>query len=347
MPDSYEEGYHEDNGKAWSRLSWGDGGHKPGERFPTYLGNSEDAKLFEAINGRTEAEFLQGLLGSIEDTHSRQANPYRWKRSNPKKTDIYRAETLRRSDYVTTSIYDPFALSRNIDKEEFVEAYSAAAHANALGYVLNVSLTICWEMLGVKPKNSSRDESGLHELVIHPLRDWLKNKSDFYWLYSNEQSQRSGFHTHYLFHIPKEYEDNFKAYIEKRVRKINKSPQFNKASFELRFDKYMDPYKQWMRFQYLCKGINRNQYLKHITTGEKVYIEDLIRFRYENPGNNHAMRRIAHSQNLNKKTRQASSFESALEKSILDINVLYPGRKSRQKEKTEAEVLALLKNLQL
>ena len=109
----------------------------------------------------------------------------------------------------------------------------------------------------------------------------------------------------------------------------------------------MDLYKQWMRFQYLCKGINRNQYLKHITTGEKVYIEDLIRFRYENPGNNHAMRRIAHSQNLNKKVRQASSFKSALEKSILDINVLYPRRKFRQQEKTEAENLALLKNLQL
>ena len=109
----------------------------------------------------------------------------------------------------------------------------------------------------------------------------------------------------------------------------------------------MDPYKQWMRFQYLCKGINRNQYMEHITTGEKVYIEDLICFRYENPGNNHAMRRIAYSQNLNKKVRQASSFKSALEKSILDINVLYPRRKFRQKEKTEAENLALLKNLQL
>ena len=109
----------------------------------------------------------------------------------------------------------------------------------------------------------------------------------------------------------------------------------------------MDPYKQWIRFQYLCKGINKNQYMKHITTGEKVYIEDLIRFRYENPGNNHAMRRIAYSQNLNKKVRQASSFNSALEKLILDINVLYPRRKLRQQEKTEAENLALLRNLQL
>lgn len=347
MPDSYEEGYHEDNGKAWSRLSWGDGGHKPGERFPTYLGNSEDAKLFEAINGRTEAEYLQGLLGSIEDTRSRQANPYRWKRFNPKKTDIYLAEKLRRSDYVTTSIYDPFAIPRDIDKEEFIEAYSAAAYASELGYVLNVSLTICWEMLGVKPKDSSRDELGLHELVIHPLRDWLKHKSNFYWLYSNEQSQRSGFHTHYLFHVPKEHADSFKSYIAKRMKKINKNPQFNTASFKLRFDKGMDPYKQWMRFQYLCKGINRNQYMEHITTGEQVYIEDLIRFKYENPGNNHAMRRIAHSQNLNKKARQASSFESALEKSILDINVLYPRRKFRPTERTDAEVWALLKNLQI
>ena len=347
MLDSYEEGHHEDNGKAWDRLSWGDGGHKPGERFPTYIGNSEEALRFKALNGNSEAEFLQGLLGFTEEPHSYKATPYRWKRSNPKKTDIYRAETLRRSDYVTISLDDPFALSRDIDKEELTETYSAVAYANKLGYVLNVSLTICWEMLGVKPKISSRDESGLHELVIHPLRDWLKHKSNFYWLYSNEYSERSGFHTHYLFHVPKEHADSLKSYIAKRIKKINRNPQFNTASFKLRFDKGMDPYKQWMRFQYLCKGINRNQYLKHITTGEKVYIEDLIRFRYENPGNNHAMRRIAYSQNLNKKVRQASSFKSALEKSILDINVLYPRRKFRQQEKTEAENLALLKNLQL
>ena len=347
MQDSHEEGHNEDSGKAWDRLSWGDGGHKPGERFPAHIGNSEEAQRFKALNGSSEAEFLQGLLGFNEEPHSYKATPYRWKRSNPKKMDIYRAEALRRSDYVTISMDDPFAISRNIDKDEFKEAYSAAAYANELGYVLNVSLTICWEMLGVKPKNSSRDESGLHELVIHPLRDWLKHKSNFYWLYSNEYSERSGVHTHYLFHVPKEHADSFKSYIAKRMKKINRNPQFSTASFKLRFDKGMDLYKQWMRFQYLCKGINRNQYMEHITTGEKVYIEDLIRFRYENPGNNHAMRRIAHSQNLNKKVRQASSFESVLERSILDINVLYPGRKVRPREKTEAEVLQLLKLLQL
>lgn len=92
------------------------------------------------------------------------------------------------------------------------------------------------------------------------------------------------------------------------MKKINRNPQFSTASFKLRFDKGMDLYKQWMRFQYLCKGINRNQYMEHITTGKRSILEDLIRFRYENPGNNHAMRRIAHSQNLNKKVRQASSF---------------------------------------
>ena len=140
MQDSHEEGHNEDSGKAWDRLSWGDGGHKPGERFPTYLGNSEEAQRFKALNGSSEAEFLQGLLGFNEEPHSYKATPYRWKRSNPKKMDIYRAEALRRSDYVTISMDDPFAISRNIDKDEFKEAYSAAAYANELGYVLNVNV---------------------------------------------------------------------------------------------------------------------------------------------------------------------------------------------------------------
>lgn len=347
MPDSYQEGHYEDNGKAWKRLSWGDGGHKPGDRLPTYLGNSEEAQRFKALNGSSETEYLHGLLGFTEEPHSYKANPYRWKRFNKKKADIYRAEQLRRSDYVTISIDDPFAIPRDIDKDEFLEAYSAVAYANELGYVLNVSLTICWEMLGVTPKNSSRDKSELHELIIHPLRDWIKHKSDFCWLYSNERSARAGFHTHYLLHIPQEHADSFKNYIAKRIKKINKNSHFNLASFELKFDKGMDMRKQWIRFQYLCKGINRNQWMKHITSGEKVYIEDLISFRYENPGNNHAMRRIAHSQNLNKRARRASSFESVLEKSILDINVLYAHGKVRPKEKTEAEALERLKHLNL
>ena len=77
MPDSHEEGYHEDNGKAWDRLSWGDGGHKSGEHFPTYLGNSEEAQRFKALNGSSEAELLRGLLGFTEEPHSYKANPYR------------------------------------------------------------------------------------------------------------------------------------------------------------------------------------------------------------------------------------------------------------------------------
>ena len=95
MQDSHEDGHNEDCGKVWDRLSWGDGGHKPGERFPTYLGNSEEAQRFKALNGSSEAEFLQGLLGFAEEPHSYKATPYRWKRSNPKKTDLYRAERLR------------------------------------------------------------------------------------------------------------------------------------------------------------------------------------------------------------------------------------------------------------
>lgn len=347
MRDSYEERHYEDNGKAWNRLSWGDGGHKPDELFPTCLGKSEDAQRFEAVNGRTEAEFLQGLLGFTEEPHSYKATPYRWKQSNPRKTDIYRAEQSRRSDYVTISMDDPYIIPRDIDKDEYVEAYSALAYANKLGCALNASLTICWEMLGVDTKNSSRDKAEFYELLIHPLRSWLKDKCEFYWLYSNEYSQRSGFHTHYLFHVPQEHAESFKVYIAKRIRKINKNSHFNQASFKLRLDKRMDLQKQWIRFQYLCKGINSNQWMRHITSGEKIYIEDLIRFRYENPGNNHAMRRIAHSQNLNKKARLASSFESLLEQSILDINVLYPCGKIRPQEKTDGEVWENLKQLNL
>lgn len=347
MRNSYEERHYEDNGKAWDRLSRGDGGHKPGDRFPTNLGTSEAAQRFKALNGSSETEFLQSLLGFTEEPHSYKATPYRWKRSNPKKTDIYRAENSRRTNCIAISMDDPFVIPREIDKDEFLEAYSAVSYANELGYILNVSLTICWEMLGVKPKKASRDKSDFHDLLIHPLRNWLKNKCDFYWIYTNEYSQKSGFHTHYLLHIPREHAESFNNYIAKRIKKINKNPDFNHASFKLRFNKCMDLQKQWIRFQYLCKGINRYQSMKHISSGETVYIEDLISFRYENPGNNHAMRRIAHSQNLNKNARRASSFESPLEKSILDINVLYPHGRILPKKKTETETLEPLNFLNL
>lgn len=187
MQDSHEEGHNEDSGKAGSPFMGG-WGPQTGRALPHLLRQPRrSSALPRHWNGSSEAEFLQGLLGSTRSRTREASNPLSLEALQPQEDGHipcgYKAGGRTTSPYPWMT---RFAISRNIDKDEFKDAYSAAAYANELGYVLNVSLTICWEMLGVKPKNSSRDESGLHELVIHPLRDWLKHKSNFYWLYSNE-----------------------------------------------------------------------------------------------------------------------------------------------------------------
>lgn len=326
MYDEQDQCNYEGEYRARSLLGRGDGGHRLGEAFPLALGNSYSAKIFWAVNGRNEREHEEALLQDfLRSQPYLDARVHLVKRYLPKKRALYTAENKRVSQITEISIDDPYAIPRDISRDEFIDQYSAVAFANHKGFTLNVHLTICWELLGVMPKRQSREKIEIHNSLLHPLRDWMKNRSQpFFWIYSNEYSKAVGFHTHYLIYVPEHLKAEFNKYIGKRLKIINKHSSFNENSFDIKFDKGMDLFKQWLRFQYLCKGISRYTRISHKNNIDKVYLEDLVKFGYENPGDLWEMRRIAHSVNLNKDARDSHRFKSLMEKGELDVIQLYP-----------------------
>ncbi|PVY58377.1 MULTISPECIES: hypothetical protein [unclassified Simplicispira] len=327
MHDDYQsDNSNEGEYEARTRLERGDGGYRPDENFPRGLGSSDAAKIFYAVHGDSKELHDRALMQEFLRTSLYlDARVHQIKRYSPRKKSVYAAENIRMSQITEISIDDPYANPRDISRDEFIDQYSAVAFANHKGFTLNVHLTISWELLGVMPKRQSREKIEIHDSFLHPLRDWMKKRSQpFFWIYSNERSKAVGFHTHYLIHVPEHLATEFNEYITKRLNKINKLPSFNEKSFDIKFDKRMDLFKQWLRFQYLCKGVSRYARISHKNSVDKVYLEDLVKFGYENPGDLREMRRIAHSANLNKDARDSHRFKSLMEKGELDVIQLYP-----------------------
>lgn len=338
---------NENKHKFRNLLERGDGGYRPGETFPSLHGDSEHAQIFGGIHGRTKQEHEE--MQRYERLRFRRESrtfPINLKPINKKKEKIYEEEEKRRQAGVEVSIYDKFILPHNIDKDEFVNAYSAIAFANARGIALNMHITICWNMLGLYIPETSHESFDIDTLILHPLRDWFKKRDmQLFWFYSNECSSKTGFHTHLMLHVKPEHIDELEIYIKKRTKKINKKKVFVDEAVKCKRNRNMCLYKQWSVFQYICKGINRYQYIQDKLTGRNIFLEELIKTKYENPGNTHYNKRIAYSRNMNKKIRQGFEFKSLMEIGHLDVRELYPNQKANQTLRTEAEVVQLLREM--
>ena len=314
---------------AASQARWllerGDGGYRPGDQYPTLSTGSFYDEVFAASFGRSKKEHDEAIEYQARQ-FARDSRKYSLtlKKLRGNKKQAYKEDVMRRSGELEFSIDNKFILPREISAEEFINAYSAVAFTNAKGIALNSHITISSELLGITPKNSKHGLSHLHDQILHPLRNWLKQRGvEFFWLYVNEYSAKSGFHTHLLTHISPEHSEDFATYLLKRAKKINTLPQFNEKSVQVDIDNGMDLFKQWSLFQYICKGINRNHWIEDAHSGERVYLEELIWAHYENPGNFHHRKKIANSQNINKAARQQSNFASLLEQGITNKNCLY------------------------
>lgn len=75
-----------------------------------------------------------------------------------------------------------------------------------------------------------------------------------------------------------------------------------------------------------------------------MFVSDLIRFGYENPGSVGCRRRCGVSRNLDKAARRKAGFESTLEKGYLNVNLLYP---DDDKAKEEADAYAQCAHLNI
>ena len=303
----------------------GDCGYRPGEKFPVVGGHSDDAQILRAVIGRNEGEYEKSL--EYEDARRRfstavalgygkkvVAGPKRWKAAR---------EHHRWHRTLKTTFNDPFALPRHIKGHEFVRLYNAVAFANSKNAILNVHLTISWKLLGYGDDEAA--DLPLSKLFIKNYTQWCSdNDIDCIWIYSNEFSGVAGLHTHLMTSVSEEMQDAFRGFVEKRLQEINRLRSLNGAACDISIPKSRQVARQWIRFQYLCKGVDQNARLKHANGIDSMFVSDLIRFGYENPGSVGCRRRCGVSRNLDKSARKEAGFVSTLEKGYLNVNLLYP-----------------------
>lgn len=180
---------HHDNEtfRARSLLERGDGGYRPGDRYPTLFKGSFYDEVFAATFGRSKKEHDEALEYQARQ-FARDSSKYSLtsKKLRSDKVQAYKEDVRRLSGELEFSMDNKFILPREISVEEFIDAYSAVAFVNAKGIALNSHITISSELLGITPKNSKQGLSHLHDKILHPLRNWYKQRGvDFFWFYVN------------------------------------------------------------------------------------------------------------------------------------------------------------------
>jgi hypothetical protein len=116
---------------------------------------------------------------------------------------------------------------------------------------------------------------------------------------------------------------SFERYVTTLMGKINRVAFLLPNAFKISVPKRREVQRQWIRFQYLCKGVNQNARLKHANGFDTVYAHDLIKFGYESPGDVTCKKRCGLSRNIDKAARDRAGFQSLMEQGLLNVDLLY------------------------
>jgi hypothetical protein len=140
---------------------------------------------------------------------------------------------------------------------------------------------------------------------------------------------------------------SFLAYTKKRMQDIALNKNFPVEAYKFSDPKRQSLPTQWMKFQYLCKGVDPSAKIQHIS-GRQVQVADLIQFAHESPGNFSRWKRCGISQNISLRARRANGFVSTLERGILHVDLLYGSDKRLTPEQpSPQEILDSLQSLNL
>lgn len=336
----------DDDSKARRLTAQGDMGYRPGNKFPLALGASDSAQIVLATVGATPE--LRRLNEQYWDEQRAYAYPkiFGYKVRARRKIAFMKRIDARRYEITEVTFNDPHILPRLIKADEFINLYSGIAYANSKGAVFNVHVTINWRDLGYGTGELA--EASLYKSFIRKYTEWCRdNNLECIWIYSNESSDRVGLHTHFMTSIPESRLPDFEHYVTKRIRKINMAGTLLPNAFRISVPKRRVVERQWIRFQYLCKGMDQNAMLKHANGFDKVFANDLVRFGYESPGDVSCKRRCGMSMNLRKPARNKAEFTSLLENGILNTDLLYSDDTLLSKRKSWEEIMEILKQLEL
>lgn len=295
-----------------------------GQGFPLHLGNSAHAQIWRAVMGGTKEEHEAMLRNEAAIADRMSAHGFDKKIYAARKRGEARRQRARKHKITEVTFSDPYVCPRHISASEFVNLYSAVAYVNSKGVAFNVHLTICWKEMGFDVGDAATAASELNRSFIKHFTEWCRSKNfECVWLFSNEFSSRVGLHTHFMTMIDDDALESFRRFVALRFEKISRKTDLSKTAFEIRFSRKQVLRRQWIQFQYLCKGINPYERLLHANGYDHIFAADLIRFGYENPG---AIRckRSGVSRNIDKRARRNEDYESLMEQGLLNVNLLYP-----------------------
>lgn len=344
MTFSTENFGHDDN-KVRFLIEQGDMGYRPGYKFPLVSESSETGQVWRAVMGSTLEQHL--LHEQYLDEERRRNNPEIFKHKVRARRKLRKMKRIdaRRFNITEVTFNDPDILPRHIKVQEFINLYSAIAFGNSKGTVFNVHITINWRGLGYDTGEDA--ESHLYKSFIRRYTEWCRdNEIDCIWVYSNECSDRVGLHTHFMTSVHTDMLPAFERYVTKLMGKINRTECLLPNAFKISAPKRREMQRQWIRFQYLCKGLNQNARLKHANGFDTVYAHDLIKFGYESPGDVTCKKRCGLSRNIDKAARDHAGFKSLMEKELLNVDLLYSDKLSA-KTKSHEEFIGSLHTLDL
>lgn len=316
-----------------------------GNDYRWVSGSTEAGQLVRAIIGDTPEAYKQHL----DAPNPAHIKTYGQKRLGRRKQSKVEKQDRRRHQITEVTFDDPHIRPRYMKTKDFINLYSGIEYANTHprgGYLFNVMLTISWGLLGFDA--GLDDAPPLHEQFIDHYTEWCRyNKIECIWIYSNEFSGGLGLHSHFMTAIKDHDLPKFLAYIDRRMLELALDKGFPKEAYKISDLKRQSVATQWMKFQYLCKGVDPHATLRH-SGGKRVLVADLVQYAHESPGNFTRWKRCGISRNIGSQARKEAGFISTLEKGIMNIDLLYGADKRLIPEQpSEEDVIRMLQVLNI
>lgn len=241
-------------------------------KFTRTLGTGPHASILRGIQGESKSDFDKAQGKAIHNAINRTPDRYVIKKPLSKGKRFSQKAHISTFDESPGEILNPIDLTppTHITKEQLIDLYSGICFANAHGVLLNTHLTISWRHLGFEDHSEATD--AMQELFMHHLHGWFKfritkhpeqfdglDSHELYWIYSHENSTKTGFHTHFLLAMPNALQAKFHKWVHKRFSAFTRIKPLHENAIKVSINLSSDQvYMQWHFFKYLCKGLDKD-----------------------------------------------------------------------------------------
>jgi len=184
---------------------------------------------------------------------------------------------------------------------EFSDVYSAVAFATRFGFPPSGHVTLHWKMLGVV---AAKDVLKEFDRFRRCVRDWLtQRRVPVVYLFSHENSQAAGLHSHFAVHIPLRLRLEFRNYVRGWLLQHFENAPLKGVKVT---GMGADAVTVWRVFSYLMKGYDRSAVLvgpENHHSGRTLFLGDVIANVWRDPGVVDLRDRVGVSRAIDKRQR--------------------------------------------